>query len=139
MEHDVVQITVDLLNDNWNAANVDKPTIGISEDIKRLDLNNKDGIIVYETGPKLREKGNLFYSVEDLNSFVSIDIRTVKNRTRLYDLITEVDRIRILKRNDPHTDWHTIYHLRSTPFTNKHTLLWREVVEWRFVRRKVSL
>jgi len=75
MEHDVVQITVDLLNDNWNAANVDKPTIGISEDIKRLDLNNKDGILVYETGPKLREKGNLFYSVEDLNSFVSIDIR----------------------------------------------------------------
>lgn len=139
MENDVAQITVDLLNNNWNSDNVVKPTIGISEDIKRLDLADGDGILVYETGPKLREKGDIFYSTHDFNSFVSIDIRTVTSRAQLYALLTEVDRIQVLKRKDPHTEWHTLYPVRSAPFTNKHTMLWREVVDWRFVARKVSL
>lgn len=140
MNEDVVGITVALLEDNWNALNVTTPgVIAAIENHKRLDLGNKDAIVVYDTGPTMRERGDISYASEDFNSFVSIDIRTVVDKTRLEALWTEVNRIRVLKRKDPHTDWQTLYHMGRTPRIDKSVGLWRYVVDWRYLSRKVLL
>ena len=140
MNEDVVSIAVDLLDTTWNADNCVKPQIiAPIEQYKRVDLVEGDAILVYDTGPSMRAKGSIFYDHEDFNSFVSIDIRTVASKTRLNALWTECNRIRVLKRKDPHADWHTLYHLRRTPLINKSVGLFRYVLDWRFVARKVSL
>ncbi|MGP8322406.1 MAG: hypothetical protein ACT6FG_00190 [Methanosarcinaceae archaeon] len=140
MDEDVVKITVDMLDSNWDNNNILKPgIIAPIEDHKRLDLGNKDAIVVYDTGPAMRERGDIFYETEDFNSFVSIDIRTVLNKTRLEALWTEVNRIRILKRKAPHADWQTIYQISRTPRIDKSVGLWRYIVEWRYLARKVLL
>ena len=140
MNEDVVGITVALLEDNWNSSNIVKPgIIAAIEDHKRLDLGNKDAIVVYDTGPSLRERGDIFYETEDFNSFVSIDIRTVVDKTRLEALWTEVNRIRVLKRKAPHADWQTLYQIGRIPRIDKSVGLWRYIVEWRYLARKVLL
>jgi hypothetical protein len=140
MEEDVVSITVSLLDTNWNASNCVKPQIiAPIEQYKQVDLADGDVILIYDTGPSMRAKGDILYSTEDFDSFVSIDIRTVASKSRLNALWTEVNRIRVLKRKDPHTDWHSIHHLRRTPLINKSVGLFRYVVDWRFVARKVAL
>lgn len=140
MEEDIVSITVALLSGNWDASNVVKPQIiAPIEQYKRVDLADGDAILIYDTGPSMRTKGSIFYDHEDFDSFVSIDIRTVASKTKLNSLWTEVNRIRVLKRKAPHADWHSLYHLRRTPLINKSVGLFRYVVDWRFVARKVSL
>ena len=140
MNEDVVNITVDILDANWNSSNIVKPgIIAAIEDHKRLDLGNKDAIVIYDTGPAIRERGDIFYETEDFNSFVSIDIRTVIDKTRLEALWTEVNRIRVLKRKAPHADWQTIYQIGRVPRIDKSVGLWRYIVEWRYLARKVLL
>ena len=140
MNEDVVNITVDLLDSNWDAGNITKPgIISAIEDHKRLDLGDKDAIVVYDTGPAMRDKGDIFYATEDFNSFVSIDIRTVDSKARLESLWTEVNRIRVLKRKAPHADWQTLYHQGRIPRIDKSVGLWRYIVEWRYLARKVLL
>lgn len=140
MDENVVGITVDLLDANWDSSKIIKPAIiAPIEDHKRLDLGNKDAIVVYDTGPAMRERGDIFYETEDFNSFVSIDIRTVLNKTRLEALWTEVNRIRVLKRKAPHADWQTIYQIGRVPRIDKSVGLWRYIVEWRYLARKVLL
>ena len=140
MEEDTVSIATSLLDTNWNSDNCVKPQIiAPIEQYKRIDLSDGDAILLYDTGPSMRAKGDIFYEHEDFDSFVSIDIRTVASKTRLNALWTEVNRIRVLKRKDPHTDWQTLYHLRRTPLINKNVGLFRYVVDWRFVARKVSI
>lgn len=140
MNEDVVGITVALLEDNWNSSNITKPgIIAAIEDHKRLDLGNKDAIVVYDTGPAMRERGDIFYETEDFNSFVSIDIRTVVDKTRLEALWTEVNRIRVLKRKAPYDDWQTLYHIGRISRIDKSVGLWRYIVEWRYLARKVLL
>lgn len=140
MDEDVVGITVSMLNANWDAGNVTKPTvIAAIEEYKRVDLANTDAILIYDTGPAMRERGDIFYETEDFNSFVSIDVRTVLNKARLEALWTEINRIRVLNRKAPHADWQTLYHVRRTAYINKSVGLWRYVVDWRYLSRKVLL
>ena len=140
INEDVVSITVDLLIDNWNSSNVARPgIISAIENYKRVELANSDAILVYDTGPAMRERGDIFYDTEDYNSFVSIDIRTTVDKTRLEALWTEVNRIRVLKRKAPHADWQTLYHVSRIPRIDKSVGLWRYIIEWRYISRKVAL
>jgi len=115
-EEDVVGIIESILNANWNEETVTKPTIIAQWDEKRVDLRAADLILIYETSGLMKSPGDLAYNTEDKNGFVSLDIRTVVDEERWKALYAEVERIRKVKRRQPHTDW-DICNLSGRPYS----------------------
>lgn len=132
---DIPQIFVDLLNDNWIITNVAKPTIGLVENYKRINVKNGDYIMVYESAGLSRIRGDVQWSSEDIGGNVKMDIRTT-SKTRLNDLYTEVQRILYANRIEPATGWHKLEDSNRVNLTNKAVGLYRYVLDYRIVARK---
>jgi|GEM_PF-1495298 len=130
-EEDVVGIIESILNANWNEETVTKPTIIAQWDEKRVDLRAADLILIYETSGLMKSPGDLAYNTEDKNGFVSLDIRTVVDEERWKALYAEVERIRKVKRRQPHTDWDILQFVRKTLFYRPGS--WRGVIDYWFL------
>jgi hypothetical protein len=137
MEENVVEIIESLLDDNWNSYNVKKPQILRQWNPKRVDMAKDDAVILYETSGLMKEPGDLTYFSEDVNGFVSVDIRTVKSESRFKALYTEIERIRKLKRKNPHTDYDRWDFVRKTLFHRP--LSWRAVVDYKLSKANQSI
>lgn len=131
-EEDIVSIIEAILNANWNPATVPLPTIIAQWDDKRIDLRAGDLILIYETSGLMKEQGDLCYNTEDKTGFISLDIRTTESEVRFNLLYGEVERIRKLKRRDPHADWDHLDFIRKTLFHRPGS--WRGVVDYRLVK-----
>lgn len=131
-EEDIVSIIEAILNANWNPATVPLPTIIAQWDDKRVDLRAGDLILIYETSGLMKEQGDLCYNTEDKTGFISLDIRTTESEVRFNLLYGEVERIRKLKRRDPHADWDHLDFIRKTLFHRPGS--WRGVVDYRLVK-----
>lgn len=131
-EEDIVSIIEAILNANWNPATVPLPTIIAQWDDKRIDLRAGDLILIYETSGLMKEQGDLCYNTEDKTGFISLDIRTTESEVRFNLLYGEVERIRKLKRRDPHADWDHLDFIRKTLFHRPGS--WRGVVDFRLVK-----
>ena len=100
MTADMIGVVRDILDTNWNIS--PKPTI---EDISVLDrgegkrtrLLDHDVIRIFETAHSEAQPELLFDFVNE-NVNLTIDIRTVKSKSRLVDLRNEVRRILHSKR-----------------------------------------
>jgi len=136
-EENVVEIIESLLNTNWNTENVAKPTILRQWDPKRVDLRNQDVLLIYETAGLTREQADITYSYEDGEGFISVDIRTVVSEARFKALYAEIERIRKLKRKDPHTDWDRWDYIRRQLFHRPKS--YRAVVDYKLVKYDETL
>tara|TARA_R100000008_G_scaffold80050_1_gene62190 strand:+ start:478 stop:918 length:441 start_codon:yes stop_codon:yes gene_type:complete len=104
MAKESVELMVSTLADNWNRANTEqrKPVI---IDIttfdagrgKRFDLNRNDGVFIYETAHN-EEQPEIFYDFVHTRINLTVDVRTVRGRSRLMKLEDEIRRIIHLKR-----------------------------------------
>ena len=135
-EEDIVGIVESILDTDWIAENVAKPTIIAQWDEKRVNLRSGDLILIYETS-FTKEQGDLTYSTEDKTGIISLDIRTVESEARYNALYAEVERIRKAARKDPHADWDILNFVRKTLFHRPKS--WRGVVDYRLEKYNEAL
>lgn len=137
MEENVVEIIESLLDTNWNAENVTKPQILRQWNPKRVDFGKEDAVLLFETSALAKELGDLTYFSENVDGFISVDIRTVNSESRFKALYTEIERIRKLKRKAPHTDYDRWDFIHKTLFHRP--LSWRAVVDYKLSKANVAL
>ena len=99
-----VEIMVDLFQDDWNRGNTSnyRPvvidiTTTDPEKGKRLDLQNHDFVLLYETAHN-EEAPELFYDFVTTRVNMTVDVRTVKGRKHLQKLENEIRRLVHSKR-----------------------------------------
>ncbi len=84
-----------LLDTNWNALDIAKPTIGLIYDYKRIDLRNSDFVLIYRISStsKPQDIGNQTKQVIDR---IAIDIRT---ETKANLLLLKAEVVKIIENN----------------------------------------
>ena len=94
-----VELIKKILLDNWNRGNTNQRT-PVIDDIttveagrgKRLDLTNKDAILLYETVHN-EEQPEVFYDFVHTRINITVDARTMNGRTHLMKMEDEIRRI----------------------------------------------
>lgn len=154
MEENIVSIIENILDTEWVESNAicgddalcgdlicgvenPKPRILRQWNPKRVDFAKEDGLILYETSGMMREAGDITYFSEDVTGFVSIDIRTITSEKQFDAIYDELERIRKLKRKNPHVDYDRWDFIRKTLFHRP--LSWRGVVDYKLSRANVAL
>ena len=127
-----------VLSANWNNANTDSKTPKISPitDVKRFSglTNNTDTVLIYE-GRTISKYNGLGWGARNINTTVSIDIRSTVSRARYIKLIKEVDRILMSKRKDFDTDYNTVEDINYIDLSDKRTKIYRAVYDITLQRR----
>ncbi len=83
-------IVKDILDDNWDAGNIAKPTFYYDDSIKSHDYR-KDAIKVYVRSGPLKKTIDVGYANFNVHTGITIDLRT-SNRDRMLALRDEVNR-----------------------------------------------
>ncbi len=120
-EYDIVGQIVTLLSDNWNAGNVTKPKIQDVADSgkeRHIDISRSDKVLIYETSydEEWADIGKHLHKVEGL---YSIDMRTMRGRTRQKDLFQEVKRIVFANTYNPFNGTVHIAPVRRQDLSNR--------------------
>ena len=102
MTVDDAKIIRDILNDNWNATNVTKPTLYYKDDVKNHDYRNP-AIKCYHRS-LTRKVQDVTFSYYQINVGVSIDIRS-PDRDNMLALRDEVVRCFNVVRAAPNADY----------------------------------
>ena len=131
MTADMIGVVRDILDTNWNIS--PKPTI---EDISVLDrgegkrtrLLDHDVIRIFETAHSEAQPELLFDFVNE-NVNLTIDIRTVKSKSRLVDLRNEVRRILHSKRKGDNTNFDRLIFKTRTDLSDRAKHLFRYTIQ----------
>jgi len=105
---------LDTLYTNWYGENVVEPEFtevtGVGEPF-RLDLNKKDHVVGRVGNPAMEEQpiGNYKYGNRTYN--VDLEIYTLQNRQRLYDIFREIRRL-------IHVKMHSLTNFQRMKFVN---------------------
>lgn len=126
----------DLLVNNWNETNCPIPKITEQWTVKREDLSGNGLLTIYESGPLHKARGDIQWTSRDWDSHVSIDVRTTVSADKLESLYSEIDRILILKRISPGSEWDKIEEVDRIPMNHYAVGLYRYVVEVSIIARK---
>ena len=126
----------------WNASNVVEPRFievtGSTSDPLRFDLNVKDVIVGRPGNPAFNEQpignwkyGNRMYNIE-------IEVYTLTNRNRLYDLMREIRRI-CHKRMHSLTNFQRIQFQNFQELTQEQANIWAGTINIELVNNAVLL
>jgi len=141
MTADMIGVVRDILDTNWNIS--PKPTI---EDISVLDrgegkrtrLLDHDVIRIFETAHSEAQPELLFDFVNE-NVNLTIDIRTVKSKSRLVDLRNEVRRILHSKRKGDNTNFDRLIFKTRTDLSDRAKHLFRYTIQAEIVTFSIPL
>ncbi len=141
MTADMIGVVRDMLDTNWNIS--PKPTI---EDISVLDrgegkrtrLLDHDVIRIFETAHSEAQPELLFDFVNE-NVNLTIDIRTVKSKSRLVDLRNEVRRILHSKRKGDNTNFDRLIFKTRTDLSDRAKHLFRYTIQAEIVTFSIPL
>ena len=141
MTADMIGVVRDILDENWNIS--PKPSI---EDISVLDrgdgkrtrLLDNDVIRIFETAHSEAQPELLFDFVNE-NVNLTIDIRTVKSKSRLVDLRNEVRRILHSKRKGDNTNFDRLIFKTRTDLSDRTKRLFRYTIQAEIVTFSIPL
>lgn len=141
MTADMIGVVRDILEDGWNIS--PKPNI---EDIsvlergegKRARLLDQDVIRIFETAHSEAQPELLFDFVNE-NVNLTIDIRTVKSKSRLVDLRNEVRRILHSKRKGDNTNFDRLIFKTRTDLSDRSKHLFRYTIQAEIVTFSLPL
>lgn len=126
-----LDVIIDNFKDNWNRGNTNnyRPVVlDITDDTpehgKRLDLQNHDYILCYETAHN-EEAPELFYNFVTTRLNITVDMRTVKGRKHLQLLENEVRRLIHLKRKGDGENFDRLVFKTRTDLSDRSKLLHR--------------
>lgn len=141
MTADMIGVVRDILDSNWNIS--PKPVI---EDISVLDrgegkrtrLLDHDAIRIFETAHSEAQPELLFDFVNE-NVNLTIDIRTVKSKSRLVDLRNEVRRILHSTRKGDNTNFDRLIFKTRTDLSDRAKHLFRYTIQAEIVTFSIPL
>jgi len=120
-----IELIKDILTTGWNRGNTDQQT-PIIEDIttveagrgKRLDLTNKDAILLYETVHN-EEQPEVFYDFVHTRINVTVDARTTKGRKHLMKMEDEIRRVVHSKRKGDGANFDRLLYKMRTDLSDR--------------------
>tara|TARA_R110002020_G_scaffold423028_4_gene632140 strand:- start:1579 stop:2022 length:444 start_codon:yes stop_codon:yes gene_type:complete len=118
---------LDELDTQWNTSNVVEPRFievtGETSDPLRFDLNVKDVVVGRPGNPAFNEQpiGNWTYGNRTYN--IDIELHTISNRQRLYNLVQEIRRI-------CHARMHNLTNFQRIRFVNFQEMTTEQVNIW---------
>lgn len=101
---DVAKVTKDLIEDEWDYANTDKPqyielrTEDSEGNTRKKVRRHNEYILFAEQGERGMEYSDIFWETRNLNTSCYAEISTSKSRERREELIAEVERIAVNAR-----------------------------------------
>ena len=141
MPKDAIEAIRDLLNSQWNVS--PKPSI---EDIavldhgegKRVRMQDQDVIRIFETAHN-EAQPELLFDFANVHVNLTIDIRTVKSRTRLSQLRDEVRRIIHKNRKGDGANFDRLIFKTRTDLSDRAKRLFRYTVQAEVITLSVPL
>ena len=120
-----IELVKQVLSDNWNRGNTNQRT-PIIEDIttvdagrgKRLDLTNKDAILLYETVHD-EEQPEVFYDFVNTRINITVDARTMNGREQLMKIEDEIRRVVHSKRKGDGTNFDRLLYKQRTDLSDR--------------------
>ena len=120
-----IELVKKVLSDNWNRGNTNQRT-PIIEDIttvdagrgKRLDLTNKDAILLYETVHD-EEQPEVFYDFVNTRINITVDARTMNGREQLMKIEDEIRRVVHSKRKGDGTNFDRLLYKQRTDLSDR--------------------
>ena len=126
---------LDILKDDWNRANTDniKPVVVDIADEgpergKRLDLQRSDYILCYETAHN-EEAPDLFYNFVTTRVNITVDMRTVKGRSRARKMENEIRRVIHLSRKGDGANFDRLLYKTRTDLSDRTKKLFRHTFQ----------
>ena len=132
---EALDVVLDILKDDWNRANTDniKPVvIDIADEGpergKRLDLQRSDYILCYETAHN-EEAPDLFYNFVTTRVNITVDMRTVKGRSRARKMENEIRRVIHLSRKGDGANFDRLLFKTRTDLSDRTKKLFRHTFQ----------
>ena len=126
-----INLVIDTLIDNWNRGNTDgfKPVIidvadVIPETGKRLDMRNRDYVIVFETAHN-EETPELLYDFVTTRINITLDARTMRSRRHQQLMENEIRRIIHTKRKGDGVNMDRLVYKTRTDLSDRTKILFR--------------
>mgnify|MGYP003639321896 FL=1 len=126
-----LDVLIDVLDTNWNRGNTSnyKPVIMDIADIspergKRLDMKNRDYVLVFETAHN-EETPEMFYDFVTTRINITLDARTMKSRKHMQDMENEVRRCIHIKRKGDGINFDRLVFKTRTDLSDRSKMLFR--------------
>ena len=126
-----INLVIDVLTENWNRGNTDgiKPVIIDVADVspetgKRLDMRNRDYVIVFETAHN-EETPELLYDFVTTRINITLDARTMRSRKQQQLMENEIRRIIHTKRKGDGTNMDRLVYKTRTDLSDRTKILFR--------------
>ena len=132
---EALDVVLDILKDDWNRANTDniKPVVVAIADEgpergKRLDLSRHDYVLCYETAHN-EEAPDLFYNFVTTRVNITVDMRTVKGRSRARKMENEIRRVIHLSRKGDGANFDRLLFKTRTDLSDRTKKLFRHTFQ----------
>jgi hypothetical protein len=132
---EALDVVLDILKDDWNRANTDniKPVIVDIADEgpergKRLDLSRHDYVLCYETAHN-EEAPDLFYNFVTTRVNITVDMRTIKGRSRARKMENEIRRVIHLSRKGDGANFDRLLFKTRTDLSDRTKKLYRHTFQ----------
>ena len=132
----ITTVVLGLLEDNWNPSNCPTPSFAKVWEVKRINLRGNGYVLAYESGGLNKSRGDVEWHSRDWTGSVRIDVRNTTSEAAADLIYDEIDRILMLKRKDPGSNWHKIEEVNRVNLTNRAVGLYRFVLDIKLVARK---
>tara|TARA_R100000008_G_scaffold77114_1_gene57376 strand:- start:359 stop:808 length:450 start_codon:yes stop_codon:yes gene_type:complete len=126
-----IDVILDVLETNWNRGNTDnyKPVIIDIADVtpergKRLDMKNRDYILVFETAHN-EETPEMLYDFVTTRINITLDARTTKSRKHMQKMENEIRRCIHTKRKGDGTNFDRLVFKTRTDLSDRSKMLYR--------------
>ena len=132
---EALDVVLDILKDDWNRANTDnikQVVVDIADEGpergKRLDLQRSDYILCYETAHN-EEAPDLFYNFVTTRVNITVDMRTVKGRSRARKMENEIRRVIHLSRKGDGANFDRLLYKTRTDLSDRTKKLFRHTFQ----------
>jgi len=104
VDWDVARLTEELIDENWDSGNADKPqylelrTEDSEGNTRKRVRRHNEYILVAEESERSMEYSDIFWNTRDLSASCYAEISTADSRERREELLAEVERIAVNAR-----------------------------------------
>lgn len=126
-----IDVLIDVLDSNWNRGNTNnyKPVILDIADIgpergKRLDMKNRDYVLVFETAHN-EETPEMLYDFVTTRINITLDSRTMKSRKHMQSMENEIRRCIHTKRKGDGINFDRLVFKTRTDLSDRSKMLFR--------------
>lgn len=149
VDWDVAKLSRDLIDDNWDASNADKPqyielrTEDSDGSTRKRIRRNNEYILVAEESDREMEYSDIFWNSRNLSASCFIELSTAHSRERREEMLAEVERIAVNARTPNESigtpgDWDHLQ-IQATVIDDENFGWWVAEVTFTYAKKKESI